>query len=395
MSSGHSEVKAEGWISTCIVAFIISIINGYILIKEIQAREKEEASEKKETKWMNDDRKWLSLASIGCLIFGFLGNVFTVIYNVPGLCYVMGYLQAVCLWLQPACLIIYQFHQLYIINKEYVVEKGNIGRWVFIFLDIVGIIGALNIFLFPALFIQRNCGINEELCYYYKLDSKDIISIWFAVMIITVLLIEALGLFLYAFKLKSLRNSEDPQINAILGRIITLTVVNDIFAVLAGFTVSFLQAHEFEKTDNDAVLIVGLCIYTLAYLSPSIVVSNSMRLMMAHNTEDYVKFLKSLLKIKCICCCIRGDLDIQHKHWILEEDQEKTNNESNETGTAALTTKTSSRQGTDTIPLATNDTGDEGSRGHLHKGSCTHMKEISLIPGAPVCIPLRTNLTVN
>ena len=389
-----SEVRPTGWIPTCVVAFITSIITGYTLIQEIRVRQRKKPFENKETKRLDNDKKWLSLSSMLCLIFGFLGNVFTVIYNLNGLCHGMGYAQAVCLWLQPICLTIYQFHQLYLIDKEYKVKQ--FPRWVFIFLDIVGIIAALNIFSFPVLFIQTRCGITEEGDYSYDLNFslRQIISIWFAVLIITWLLIEALQLFLYAYKLRLFRNSKvGDQINAILGRIITLIVVNDIFAVLAGFTVSFLQANKFDQTEDNIVLSIGLCIYTTGYLSPSIVVSNSMRLMMTHNTEEYVKFLKLLLKIKCICCCIRGDLRDQ-SYWI-KGDHKRENNQSNETQTGALvTTKTSSRQRSDTTP-AVNDTGDESTRGFSHKGSRTHMKEISLIPGAPMCLPLRTNLTVD
>ena len=149
---------------------------------------------------------------------------------------------------------------------------------------------------------------------------------------------EGLALILYAIKLRSFKSydAQNGKIKSILWRIITLTLFNDIFALCSGFIVSYLAANKFDQTENDILLSIGLCIYAFGYLSPSIVISNSMRLMMKHNTNDYVKFLRILLILRYICCCIKGNLT---KQLLYYDDDNRNDINSNKQSTVELETE--------------------------------------------------------
>ena len=226
---------------------------------------------------------------------------------------------------------LYQLSQLhYCFSNQQLHAKNGYPLWVFVVMISIGII------LWIAGIVQHvfvdtlpsDCGYTDELSFFYRYRAKAILFdgdsfrdewmkqvyvLWNFTVAVVSQFWDLVILLLYLFKMtkigkihKSKHDGVWENVLSILHRVVTVTVFYQICSLCATilFTaVSLLQNHENTNSIVYELRTGGLIVCC------NVLWSFSIYLMMDHNTNIYVYFLRVLrrfgLKYCCFCCCAK------------------------------------------------------------------------------------------
>ena len=311
-------IPMKVWLPLSIGFLICAILSVNKLKKEISIRFGSSSS--KEVKFTTKSLEYLSLIS---LITGTLRFIFGLFEYINGLCTFSAYIAVICWSLQTVSMGYYQLSRLHycFANKQIHSNKGY-PKYIFIIMFLLGLIHVFNYPLQAGLSGDVGGDFFENCTYKYNSDlnqiqfvriSLDIWSVtahqdlvWFQFSIILFIAWDLLTLILYIYKTSSLKSEiDDPNITKriknILNKIIILTILYQIFFFI-GLCLSFCRKYW---------IWFGLIGWSFSNIISSYAMIISMFLMMDHNVNHYVHFLK-MIKRYCSCCrCCIGVIEDQ------------------------------------------------------------------------------------
>ena len=314
MSSNVVKVPVATWIPYVIID-VIAIFFGFIILRcEIQKRR--QLRVKFTTKWF----KFFSIACISC---SFMMGVFAPLQFIPGLCIFSHYLFLVSFGTAGLFMGLYQLHRLYycFANEQVHSNKGY-AKWVFIIMFTWGILPWVYFCIILFLGggddtlsgIRSTCGFNDNHEYYFHPIQLIHLSPHHLTIIgLSFQIWDILTLFMYMYKIWTFRKyqSEQPivykRIMSLLHKIFILTVFYQVFSVI------HIAVHQMQ------IVVISRISRRLVNLS----ISLAMYLMLDHNKEDYVRFLKVIyfMKFHWVCCCWRYFVIDQLKECDIDSQQ--------------------------------------------------------------------------
>ena len=302
------------WTIWMIIGIIGLILTGCIALFEYKKR-------RSETSWFASDyMRITSAVSIGC---GLTSNALLCLGLIPGSCYLQDTAGFLVAGAQFVFMGFYQLSRLhYCFSQNSANHQNGYPQWTFVVMATVGLL-ILTFFSMLLIFGQTlpsNCGFVEK--YSFEWEYGD--SVWFTgnpedqmdefhqcylVVVVTGLIWDITTLLMYYFKIKSFRKTkafrEDAvwrKIMFILQRIIILTIFYQITLLIVN--ASLVAAGYVTDTELDR-----LSIHRVALSLICVLYSIAMYLMMEHNTDEYLGFLRcfkrTYLKYICFCCCHR------------------------------------------------------------------------------------------
>eukprot|EP01084_Bolivina_argentea_P270699 460357_1 len=291
--------SSKEWIPVCILGLFTLIINGFILMKEIQKRKAGNAT---------FSSKFLSLWSFLCILFGVLQGLEIFTFYFDGFCYFMWYLHYVFAMNQPVMMGFYQLSRLsYCFSK-----KEMYSNTMFIAMYAIGAVLILDGIVF-CLFegkIPTHCGIDQTYSHYVEyldFESKTMYLFLAYLFSLIYLFWDITTLLLYIFGIRSFKkmniNSKNidiyKRILSTLHKILIITLFYEIMVFIIG-NMSYLIKFNNIVTDG------SIWAFTPASLS-SILYSYSAFIMLEHNNYEYIKFLTiiSFFKLDYLCCCYK------------------------------------------------------------------------------------------
>ena len=267
----------------------------WILRKELQKRSHDDVPRDINIyqKWLNF---WSALTMISCIV----GLIVAILHRVEYIC-LYSSLFAIQTWLQQSiCLTIYQIIRLqYIFSSSQIhSDTYSIPNYLFIFLYSNLFILVIILYVFPFLttIVKPNGELGCILDYQFTMNIHRIIAIggisWYYILDLTVLL-------LYIFKNYQIQNHTSfkeikiyQRIKFIMHRIIVLT----LFYELKSFIAIFIN---FVTTPIKSSSLIHPVIVGIDTLLTVVIIY----LMIEHNKEEYMKFLKILrMNRLCYCC---------------------------------------------------------------------------------------------
>lgn len=328
MMNVHEENKPLAWISINIIMGIIVLIINWRLLKK-------ELSEIRSDKFTLKYLQWTSLLSISCgTVFAF----FIIVQPFPIFCYISIQLQTTALINQLLFLGFYQLFRLYycFAQSQVHLNKGY-PNWLFLIMSIIGVILMINSMIFPWFYFPfiHQCGIHQHdyksYIVYSNLISTSIANNWFILSFMCYLLWDLASLILYLLKIRSFRKYQEnnaiyQRILNIMYRVLILTLFYEIVGTgiisLCNVVISpFIESDaDIRNKDNIQALIA------------SVIYSYSVFLMSEHNTEYYIKYLKSIIVkyVFCYFCCCRSRIILQIDYFEKNIQDDKVNDKSNE-----------------------------------------------------------------
>ena len=299
--------SAGQWIPAAVIRFLWAIPLSVLLISEIRHRYFREKQP------LTFSTKWLEAFSLLCIICMFLSSLFYTLKFFLFFCTFSLFLTNVFIIFGVMFMGYYQIARLYLCfaNEQQHSNKGYPKR-LFIFMYLVAVplvIGYLSmISIYPNVF-SRKCAINDDMDFsQYPLDIPHfkgtvILSGIFG----TIYLIwDITTLLLYTWKIYQFKTMKDMdqssevflRITMILYKIITLTLFYEIMAFLGAFSVAIALS----AIDVDSLMFPVIQSIPNGLVSFSI--SLAMYLMMDHNKDKYVQFLRILrfCGLHWICC---------------------------------------------------------------------------------------------
>ena len=297
--------------------------------------------------------KYLQFTSAGCLWFGVITTTLVCLNIVPGFC-VMKCALLIALSTQFMFLGLYQLARLYsCFSKEMVHSDKGYPLWVFVLMIAVGITLWISglLLLTAADTLPLKCGYRSGAVLFWEYRDRtlffdgdphrdaDILfihNLWYCVTTAAALCLDITTLLLYLWKIwgfrtyKSKRGDIWSGILFVLYRIVILTIFYQMAGVYGGLIVFTLMMSSFTRKLGPISQIVS---YAAGPVIMSTLWSLCVYLMMEHNTDQYLVFLRFLRRFRlnfvCFCCC-RKMVDRQIDEWssmkpkIKESDVEST-----------------------------------------------------------------------
>ena len=357
-------------------AFILLIINSVILHREYK---------KRAAKDITFTTKLLQVWSILCIITGCITLFTGVTYGLDGFCYFSQHLWIICYGAQQLFMGFYQLSRLYYcFANEQIYSKKGYSKWIFVIMIIIAlsvliyliyqVIDTLNIICKCGIIFDNdaqklgfyneksmNCHDNEFTVIEHYDHRIAVTNYWSniyrspaAVLVIW----DITTLLLYYYKIKqfmrfrraksyssgsihipapsnsdnsTISNTKDDKIYHriifIMNKIIILTLFYEIWIgvlVICAYVITDFDT----RSDMYSLIWIYLFCYTLSTVP--LVFSFAMYLMMDHNDEEYMKFLKLINCCKlqyifcgcCYCCC--GMMVDQQLMKLKEKNMEKS-----------------------------------------------------------------------
>ena len=262
---------------------------------------------------------------MSCVVSGFLCPLFLILEYIPGLCTFSTYTGWLCMNIQFLSMGLYQLARLYycFANDQIHSNKGY-PKWVFIVMVIIGVIVIINlnisyIFIVASL-MKRECGYSNRFEYYYRPVFHYFAGVypWHYGTLLILLSWDAVTLLLYVWKIKTFthittsRRASDSdlkkqehdtavhsRIMSILHKIAILTLFYQFVTLFGMVFINTLHVI----IGNEPMIYWILSHFMNGVLSFSL--SVSMYLMMEHNKNEYVKFLRAVYYVRLywLCCC--------------------------------------------------------------------------------------------
>ena len=300
-----SPQSASKWI-TILAAQLISMIIGFLILKS-EIRKRKQLEIKFTTIWFKFSQSHV-LPLISLL------KCFSLDY-VPSFCIFSNYFSIVFTIFSYASMGFYQLYRLhYCFANGYVHSNKGYPKWIFIVMGSSAMICVVYLCI-SSLFVDANittilisqCAYNDKYEFYFhpiQLFGPHLIMPWdcYSISILTYTVWDLFTLFLYVMKIWTFRKyaTEEPtvykRIMSILHKIFILTIFYQIFFLFYGVLFT-LKIH-------DSQWVLWLIVSEMTYLS----VCGSIYLMMDHNEEQYIKFLRIIYFFGCIGYVVVGDI---------------------------------------------------------------------------------------
>ena len=361
MSTTESDVRfieMEVWLSEIIASFICTIIQSWLLKKELTRIRNGDANYT--TPYL---RLWVFLC-IGC---GILSTTSRVFRFFPGFCH-FGYFATldVASASQAIFMGFYQLSRLYYcFSIDNIYSDKGYPRCLFYIMFIIGALLSINFILYgiAAGHIPQKCGIlkkseNGHYTYYRQgnlllLPTDNDSVAYFAFLNLIYFIWDILTLCLYIFKIQHFKNAKNVQnnvhsnnynasqhvqqqkvskansdavynrINNIMYRILVITLFYEIVVLIN--TINWSLSAPLQLGKIQIYLILG---YAVPNSIQNVVFSFSVTLMVEHNTKRYIKFLNFIQRFKLNyigCCCCYGLISKQMKGFADEHKERKNN----------------------------------------------------------------------
>ena len=302
----HKESLPQEWIPGTILFLITFIITLKISLSEIKKRKKSNVT------FVTKSLQYVSLMS---MITALLANLCYILRYFNGFCIFSTLLANILLLTQAIFLGFYQLSRLYYCfsNKNIHSNKGY-PKWLFIVMISIGVSLIINSLFISIIYNNQpyvKCGINAKFEFYYVTHityTNKYLSLWPAATGIIFLLWDITTLSLYYYKIRSLRDIIKNKDENIYKRV--LSILNRIFILTLFYQLSTAIVAVFAVIIN-LIIIDIVCVQTflnnLGVGIFSVAVCISMYLMMDHNKNEYIKFLRFVKRSKLhwICCKCR------------------------------------------------------------------------------------------
>ena len=302
-----SSQEAIVWIPQAITALLSTILHFFMLKHELKVRKDGGV------KFTNNYSKYTSLS---CLISGFMVSLLVTVSKLNIFCIFSGFGTYICTTFQGGAMGFYQLSRLYytFANSSILSNKGY-PKWVFIIMTIIGVFCMVIIPFSRIYMIAPICGIiNRKLEYNEELIAADdeyyiyYQFIWYIWVFIFICL-DIVTLLLYVCKMMNVKRYKTAQpivyqsIMNILSKILILSLFYQITAIIYIFVANNFILFAFFAVKIQTNLKIISAVTGLSLVNA---MSVSMYLMMDHNRDQYVKFLKIVYRLKlhylCLCC---------------------------------------------------------------------------------------------
>ena len=304
---------ASKWI-TILVIHLICITIGFLILRS--------ETRKRKLSTTIFPTIWFKLFSITCIASYFMYQMFQSLEYIPGFCVFSNYFSRVFVAFLYTAMGSYQLYRLYycFANEQVHSNKGY-PKCVFIIMGVSGVIG-LNHLCISVLFLdieastvfRSECGYNDKYEFYFHpiqlFGPRAIMpGFYFSLLGLGFSVWDILTLCLYIMKIWRFKKyaTEEPivykRIMSILLKVFILTVFYEVFFILYG--ISLVSEIGIQSSKWWLALILS----QLSHLS----VCCSMYLMLDHNKQQYLKFLRiiSMFRFHLICFCWR--------HYVIDE----------------------------------------------------------------------------
>ena len=302
------------WTIWMIIGIIGLILTGCTALFEYKKR-------RSETSWFASDyMRITSAVSIGC---GVTSTTMQCLELIPGFCYLQHTVGPIAVGAQFLFLGLYQLSRLhYCFSQNSANHHNGYPQWTFVVMVTVGV---LTLMFFAMLMIfgrilPSRCGLVQKYSFeweyddsvWFRGDPEDQMNEfyrWYFMLVVLGSIWDIIILLMYYFKIKSFRKTKALRKDAvwrkvmfILQRIIILTLFYQLTLLIANS--SLIAAGYITDTMLDR-----LSIHHVARASFNVLYSIVVYLMMEHNTDEYLGFLRCFKRLYlnyiCFCCCHR------------------------------------------------------------------------------------------
>ena len=304
------------WIIWLSMGAITTIITGTVARLEYKKRRLDS------TIFVSNNLRITSAISIGC---GLITAILLCLEILPGSCMLQLVASLIVGGNQFVFIGLYQLSRLhYCFSKTSAHHQNGYPKWLFLVMVIIGValqVSCTVLFTFGQP-LPSTCGFKKDFRFEFEYKDSSILFegnldeqmthfySYYMIYVATFRSWDISILLLYCYKIKSFRKTRALRRDAvwrkiifILQRIIIVTLFYQISSVTLGFARYNVQKYLQKLT------IAKYSLYHAVIALSTILYSISMYLMMEHNTDEYLRFLrclkKSYLKYICFCCCHR------------------------------------------------------------------------------------------
>ena len=306
------------WLTSTLISFMCFILALLIFLRERRKRNRDD---------LLISFKYLSIFSHLCIA---LGPVVTLLYcgaYIPGICVVSNFLMSPAGFLLLATMEYYQLSRLYYcFSRNQVHSDSGYPDWVFAVLFTVSTIWLLTVIAISYTWFPTECIIEPNGMVMIKGIYAPPHRKWISWINLMYGVVELITLFLYWYKVRSLRTYENQQdgsvhdrIQSVLHRVLILTFFYLFIGALLT-TLKFVgRVASVEGIIKERPF--GNWVFSVMHLS----ISYSMFLMQDHNTSEYVAFLRFVRRYKCIWCfCCFGYMVNEQYRILVDNVDERT-----------------------------------------------------------------------
>ena len=274
------------------------------------------------TIFVSRNLKITSAVSIGC---GLMTTVLLCLELLPGSCILQYSASVIVLAVQFVSMGLYQLSRLYYcFSKTSTHHQNGYSTWIILTMAIVaGTILISCIMLFTLGHpLPSTCGFQSDLTFEWKYKNSAILfdgvleaeelgvyhNRWFMANAVTFQLWDLTILLLYCHKVRRLKRACTLRRDAIWRKI--MFILQRIIVITVFYWISFMTLNAVRyNAQIFAPKLIKYTLYNVVIALWAILYSMSTYLMMEHNTNEYVRFLrclkKSYLKYIYFCCCHR------------------------------------------------------------------------------------------
>ena len=326
MASAEGQITyiVEVWVADSITSLICTIIQVWLLRKEFNLIRSGKA---------NYTTPYLRLWVILCISCGILSTSSRTLRYLPIFCH-FGYFMmfSVGSASQPIFMGFYQLSRLYYCFSQHnIYSERGYPQYLFYIMFLIGGILSINYILQGIVSgdISPKCGIDTTQNYtFYRQPGPDqiIMFMYWSLLSFIYFAWDLSTLFLYIYKIQSFKkvyskktdiagihkvhNTENTQkseiiynrINNIMNRVLIITIFYEITVLL--IFVIWILPTVFGWNHPPIYVFFGYC---LPAVIKDVIFSLSVTLMVEHNTERYIKFLRFINRFRlhyiCCCCC--------------------------------------------------------------------------------------------
>ena len=340
----HLTLSPLRWCIWLIIGIIATMLTGLVAFCECKKRQSE-------TSWFASDYlKITSAISIGC---GSVAALQSCLDILPGFCMIQYTLSPIARQTQFIFMGFYQLSRLhYCFSKTSSHHQNGYPKWLFIVMVSVGIILLIlwSILLSLGHPLPSTCGFQGDSSFEWEYKDSSILFAgnlevqkvqfyhWYYSIVAITLAWDITTLSLYCYKIKTFRSNTTLSQDAVWRKIIF--VLQRIIIINLFYQISILTLKGFGGTLRHIPALYMWLLYTMKIPIHNVIVASltvlysiSMYLMLEHNTDEYLRFLrclkKSYLKYVSFCCCHRiVDNQLQEFESIaLETKMEEKDNE--------------------------------------------------------------------
>ena len=306
----------ENWLSWMIIGLIATALTGIVTRMECKNRRSEA------NRFASDSLRITSTVSIGC---GLTTAILMCLTVLPGVCMLQLAAPLMMFGAQFLFMGFYQLSRLhYCFSQNSAHHQNGYPQWIFIVMVTVGslLMASYAILTFLGHPLHSTCDFKRDYTFQWEyMDSsilfqgdlkkqKNSFYTFYNIICVAALLWDLTTLLLYCYKINAFRKIPTLQQNAvwrkimfILQHILVITLFYQIsFLVIVAALRAVVYVPHIGRTASYTILNALIGSFTVLY-------SISMYLMMEHNTEAYVRFLRcfkrTYLKYICFCCCHR------------------------------------------------------------------------------------------